>query len=44
MSFSEAQWQKYALESYAFVGVIFFVLNGLISIAGKRLERRVKPA
>ncbi len=41
MAFSEAQWQRHALEAYVFVGVIFFVLNGLIAIAGKRLERQL---
>jgi general L-amino acid transport system permease protein len=40
MSFSEVEWQSYALEAYAFVGVIFFVLNGAIARAGRRLEQR----
>ena len=41
MAFSEAQWQHYALEAYVFVGTIFFVLNGLIALAGKRLEKQM---
>jgi len=41
MAFSEAQWQRHALEAYVFVGLIFFVLNGLIAIAGRRLERQL---
>ena len=41
MAFSEAQWQRHALEAYVFVGVIFFLLNGLIAIAGRRLERQL---
>lgn len=40
MSFSEVEWQSYALEAYALVGVIFFVLNGAIARAGRRLELR----
>jgi ABC-type amino acid transport system permease subunit len=39
MAFSDAQWQQQALEAYVFVGVIFFALNGLIAMAGKRFER-----
>jgi general L-amino acid transport system permease protein len=39
MAFSDVNWQTQALEAYVFVGVIFFVLNGMIAIAGRRLER-----
>lgn len=40
MAFSQAQWQGYALEAYVFVGIIFFLLNGVISKAGKRFEQQ----
>lgn len=40
MAFAEVQWQAHALEAYALVGVIFMVLNGAISRAGRRLEQR----
>jgi general L-amino acid transport system permease protein len=39
MAFSDVNWQSQALEAYVFVGLIFFVLNGLIAIAGRRLEK-----
>lgn len=39
MAFSDAHWQAQALEAYVFVGCIFFFLNGMIAIAGRRLER-----
>lgn len=39
MAFGDAQWQKQALESYVFVGLIFFVVSRGIAAAGKRLER-----
>ena len=39
MAFSDPNWQSHALEAYVFVGVVFFVLNGLIALAGRRLER-----
>lgn len=39
MAFSDVNWQAQALEAYVFVGVIFFILNGMIAIAGRRLER-----
>lgn len=39
MAFSDPIWQRHALEAYVFVGVVFFVLNGLIALAGRRLER-----
>lgn len=39
MAFSDANWQSQALEAYVFVGAVFFVLNGVIAIAGRRLER-----
>ncbi|MCD8503712.1 MAG: amino acid ABC transporter permease [Burkholderiaceae bacterium] len=39
MAFSDVNWQAQALEAYVFVGVVFFVLNGVIAIAGRRLER-----
>lgn len=40
MAFAEVQWQAHALEAYALVGLIFMVLNGAISRAGRRLEKR----
>ncbi len=40
MSFSEAQWQRHALEAYIFVGLIFFMVSWGISAAGRRLEQR----
>lgn len=43
MSFSDAQWQKQALEAYVFVGLIFFVVSRGIAAAGKRLERLQQP-
>ena len=39
MSFSDAQWQKQALEAYVFVGLIFFLVSRGISTSGKRLEK-----
>ena len=39
MAFSDVNWQAQALEAYVFVGIVFFVLNGVIAMAGKRLER-----
>lgn len=39
MAFSDVNWQAQALEAYVFVGLIFFVLNGVIAVAGRRLEK-----
>ena len=39
MAFSDSSWQSQALEAYVFVGLVFFVLNGVIAMAGRRLER-----
>lgn len=39
MAFSDVNWQAQALEAYVFVGLVFFVLNGVISLAGRRLEK-----
>lgn len=40
MAFSEVQWQAYALEAYALVGVLFMLLNGAIALAGRRFESK----
>jgi general L-amino acid transport system permease protein len=40
MAFAEVQWQAYALEAYALVGLLFMLLNGAIARAGRRLEKR----
>jgi general L-amino acid transport system permease protein len=39
MAFSDPSWQAYALEAYVFVGLVFFVINGVIAAAGRRLEK-----
>ena len=39
MAFSDVNWQAQALEAYVFVGLVFFMLNGVISLAGRRLEK-----
>ncbi len=39
MAFSDVNWQAQALEAYVFVGLVFFLLNGVISLAGRRLEK-----
>lgn len=39
MAFSDALWQRQALEAYVFVGLIFFLVSRGISAAGKRLEK-----
>ena len=39
MAVAEPRWQAYTLEALVFVGALFFALNGLIALAGKRLER-----
>jgi general L-amino acid transport system permease protein len=38
MAFSDPSWQAQALEAYVFVGMMFFVFNGVIAFAGRRLE------
>jgi len=39
MAVAEPRWQAYALEAFVFVGTLFFLINGLIALAGRRLER-----
>ena len=39
MSFSDALWQRQALEAYVFIGLIFFICSRGIGAAGARLER-----
>ena len=39
MAVAEPRWQAYALEAFVFVGILFFLINGLIAWAGRRLER-----
>jgi general L-amino acid transport system permease protein len=42
MAVAEPRWQAYALEAFVFVGALFFLLNGLIAWAGRRLEHRMQ--
>ncbi len=39
MAYNDPQWQGYALETYVFVGAIFFAVCWSVSAAGRRLER-----
>jgi general L-amino acid transport system permease protein len=40
MAVADPRWQAYSLEAFVFVGALFFLINGLIARAGRRLERR----